>query len=92
MLLLSILLILVILGGFRVNALASSASEQGTKDYFSVQILPGDTLWEIAEDYCTSSDTRDIQSYVSELKKMNHILDDTSLQPGAYVMVYTISR
>lgn len=92
MMLLTVLLFLIVLGGFRVNALASSANTQGTREYTSVQIHAGDTLWHIAEEYCGSNDARDIQNYVNDLKSMNHILDDGSLKPGAYVMVYTITR
>ena len=92
MMVLTILLILIVLGGFRVKALASSASAQGNREYVSVQIHSGDTLWSIAEAYCGSSDARDIQNYVNELKSMNHILNDASLKPGAYVMVYTVTR
>ena len=92
MMVLTVLLILIVLGGFRVNALASSASDQGTREYISVQIHAGDTLWSIAEEYCGSTDARDIRKYVGELKSMNHILNDAALKPGAYVMAYTVTR
>ncbi len=87
-----VLAALIILGGFRVSAMASSANEQGTRQYTSVQLNAGDTLWSLAETYGGSSDARDIRAYVKDLKEMNHILDETSLKPGAYVMVYTVAR
>ena len=82
--------LLIIAGGFRVTTLASAASRPVRKNYYSVMIRNGDTLWSIAEQCCSSSRAGDIRKTVSELKQMKHSSDEESLRAGAYLMVYQI--
>ena len=57
--------------GMIVNAGAVSQEEAIHNTYI---VHKGDTLWEIASDYCPDGDLR---QYVFELKKLNQIINDT---------------
>ncbi|MBQ6361951.1 MAG: LysM peptidoglycan-binding domain-containing protein [Lachnospiraceae bacterium] len=87
-----ILLAILFIGSFGARTLATSGRDTLPRAYSSVQILPGDTLWSISEEFCGSSDPQDIREYVRDLKEMNHIINDSALHPGAYIMIYTIKR
>ena len=87
-----ILLAILFFGSFGARTLATSRRDTLPRSYSSVQIKPGDTLWSISGEYCGSSDPQDIREYVRDLKEMNHILNDGSLCPGAYIMIYTVRR
>lgn len=87
MILIVLAAVMILLGGIHVSAMASTAAEE-QRQYQSVQISGGDTLWSVAEEYCGSRDSRKIQSYVSDLREMNGIRDDGDLTPGSYLMVY----
>ena len=87
-----ILLAVILFASFGARTMATSRKDTLPRAYSSVQILPGDTLWSISEVYCGSSDPQDIREYVRDLKEMNHILNDASLRPGAYLMIYTVKR
>lgn len=88
--------VMIILGAMRVQALADTTGFEPPvrmeKVYTSIEIHPGDSLWSIAEDYSNLNSNAEIVKYVKELKHMNHIDDETSLKPGAYLLVYTIQE
>ena len=86
----SLTVILILAGGFRVTSKASAASRPVQKNYYSVRIQSGDTLWSIAETCCGSSRVSEVRKMVTELKQMNHLLNEDSLQAGAYLMVYQV--
>ena len=73
-----------------VHTYASAASSKPANRvrYESILIQNGDTLWSIAETNCGSSRASDIQSYVQELQRMNHLFDATELRAGAYLIIY----
>ncbi len=54
------------------------------KYYTSVQIGQGDSLWEIAEEYCP--DSASVRDYVKELKSINRLKSD-EIQAGSYLTV-----
>lgn len=56
------------------------------KYYKSVEIAKGDTLWSIASDNFDSAHYRDINEYVSEVKKLNTLSSD-EIVAGRYVIV-----
>ena len=73
-----------------VHTYASAAfakSYDGVR-YESILIRNGDTLWSIAEANCGSSRASDIQLYVKQLQRVNHLPDATELRAGAYLIVY----
>ena len=85
---LAVAAVLILLGAYHVQVMASSASSSLQKNYHSVQIECGDTLWSIAKTYCGSSSYMDVRAYVRDLKEMNHIKDEFDLHTGAFLMVY----
>lgn len=56
------------------------------KYYKSVEIAKGDTLWSIASDNFDSAHYKDINEYVSEVKKLNSLSSDDIIA-GHYVIV-----
>lgn len=55
------------------------------KYYKSIEIQPGDTLWDIAEEYITE-DYRSVSEYVMVLKEMNSLSTD-DIQAGQNLMI-----
>ena len=55
------------------------------KYYKSIEIVSGDTLWDLAETHM--DDNYDcVQDYIDEVKDMNGLLDD-SIHDGQYLMI-----
>lgn len=55
------------------------------KYYKSIEIVSGDTLWNLAETHM--DDSYDcVQDYIDEVKDMNGLLDD-SIHDGQYLMI-----
>lgn len=52
--------------------------------YFKVTVYPGDTLWDIAKEYC--GDNKDIRKKIYEIKKANK-LDSAVLIPGQQLII-----
>lgn len=72
------------------GTLASAHDERTNKPadytyYKSIEIQPGDTLWNIARTYMTD-DYDSIESYISELKAINSLCSD-DIQDSMYLMV-----
>lgn len=59
------------------------------KYYTSVPIHPGDTLWEIASEYC--HDSVQITDYMDELKQINHLRGD-DIHAGRYLTIVYYSE
>lgn len=57
------------------------------RDWRRVTVQPGQTLWGICEQFCPSSDTRDV---IAAVCQRNHI-DGDILQPGQVLWVPTAS-
>lgn len=57
--------------------------------YKSVRIDAGDTLWDLADEYMsTSYDSK--EDFITEVKEINHITDQ-DLQAGSYIIIpYTV--
>ncbi|MEI3340432.1 MAG: LysM peptidoglycan-binding domain-containing protein [Eubacterium sp.] len=66
------------------RAEASNAYEKVVY-YKSVEIEDGDTLWTLADQYM-GDEFKDKESYIEEVKRLNHLSDDT-IQAGSYLMV-----
>lgn len=81
------ILFLVVFALFFLPQRTASAKNAptGTYEIISIEIQPGDTLWSIATEYF-SDDFGSVQSYISEIKRMNGITSDT-LYAGAYLLV-----
>ena len=55
------------------------------KYYKSITIESGDSLWSIAEEYCTDA-YEDTREYVDELKELNSLTSDT-IHEGQHLLV-----
>lgn len=64
---------------------SEAAQNDSYKYYTSIEIEKGDTLWDIADQYMTS-EYGSIQSYVDEIKELNHLGDD-DIHAGQYLMI-----
>ncbi len=73
------------LGTFIASAHENTEDPIVYKYYKSIQIQPGDTLWDIAEDTMTS-EYESTAEYVGVLKKMNNLTSD-DIQAGQYLTV-----
>lgn len=82
--LLAVLLSCLSFGAFFVSAHEEADMGQ-FKYYKSIQIQPGDTLWEIAEDTMTS-EYDSVAEYVDVLKDMNSLSSD-NIEAGQYLMI-----
>ena len=75
----------IILLGSSIHAFASSKENQPLYKYYtSVRVEAGDTLWDIAEEYKTT--TASTRSYIKEICKLNKIKAD-DIHAGDYIVV-----
>ncbi len=65
---------------------AEKKEEQTYINYMSVQIMPGDSLWSIANTYCYDCNM-DVKTYIKELKELNNLSSDT-IHSGNYLIVF----
>lgn len=87
---LSIVLVLVLALSFCLGGFFSQASDLehkiSYKYYKSVEIMPGDTLWAIAEEYSDTENYVSTAEYIEEVKRMNSLKGNT-IQAGSYLIV-----
>ncbi len=87
---LSVVLVLVLTLSFMLGGFFSQASdleqEISYKYYKSVEIMPGDTLWAIAEEYSDTENYASTVEYIEEVKRMNSLKSNT-IQAGSYLIV-----
>ncbi len=73
-------------GVFFVSAHESISSDQAVYKYYkSIEIQPGDTLWEIAEETMTS-EYDSVPEYVEVLKEMNSLKSD-DIEAGQHLII-----
>ena len=79
--------LLILLGtSIRIFAGNSTASEEPLQKYYtSIQIHDGDTLWNIADEYMSGSNLTK-KEYIEELRRLNHLQNDT-IYNGEYIIV-----
>ena len=71
---------------FFVSAHEGTLSDQTVYKYYkSIEIQPGDTLWDIAEETMTS-EYDSIPEYVEVLKEMN-ALESDRIEAGQYLII-----
>ncbi|MCD2491071.1 LysM peptidoglycan-binding domain-containing protein [Lacrimispora sp. NSJ-141] len=85
----AILMFSVIFFSVFVSAKSSRTDASLYKYYTAVQIDRGDTLWNIAKEYCP--DPNQLKSYVKELKNINHLKSD-EIHAGNYLTVVYYSE
>lgn len=82
-----ILISLIILLGSSISAFATSKNPRQPlyKYYTSIQVEPGDTLWDIADTYIEGQDINKT-SYIEEICLLNH-LQNGQIHAGEYLTV-----
>ena len=75
----------IIFGSIFSKAKNPTADVPQYKYYKSITIEQGDSLWSIAEEYCTDS-YEDKREYVSELKQLNSLTSET-IHAGQHLLV-----
>lgn len=68
-------------GTIKVNA------SSGYKYYTDIVVEPGDSLWALAEEYVDYDHYRDINSYINEVRSINHLAEESSLSAGQILIV-----
>lgn len=84
LLLIIALILIVSISGF--TKVTSGSTEKKTIYYKSIEVVEGDTLWSIAEEYSKTLDVS-LKDYITELKKMNS-LDSDTIRKGYFIVVY----
>lgn len=89
-LLLVLSFVLVVLLSFLLGGFFSQASDLdhkiSYKYYKSIEIMPGDTLWDIAREYADTDNYINTNDYVEEIKRMNSLRSNT-IHAGSYLIV-----
>ncbi len=85
-----LILFLFMLIGSSIRAFAGAKTgageEEGQRRYYtSIQVQPGDTLWDIAERYTPGSAT-DREAFIEEVRSING-LTDGRLRSGDYIVI-----
>lgn len=79
--------ILVCLISFMCSFSSKASLHEDINTYYkSVQIEAGDTLWDIASEYSADAFI-DIDDYIAEVQKINHILDADDIYEGQLLVV-----
>jgi len=78
------LLSLVLSIGFASISGLADVSGSEVKEYITVQVAEGDTLWDLAQKYGPSN--VDCRKLVYEIGKLNNV-DASSLQVGQYISI-----
>lgn len=69
-----------------INSKASAEPTiKRTKSIISVEVMSGDTLWDIAEEYYTP-EFKSIKNYVDEISKTNRLSSDC-IHAGTYLII-----
>lgn len=77
-----ILIIFLFNTGKPVNA---APEHELHKYYTSIEIQPGDTLWEIADTY-KAEGYSNRKAFIKEIQELNHI-DDDQITSGCYLLI-----
>jgi Uncharacterized protein containing LysM domain len=64
--------------------LASNSYAYNQKEYSTISVQSGDTLWDIAKKYNKSGD---IRKYIMEIKKINDLSNDCIIYEGEELRV-----
>ena len=73
-------------GSFLSQAEAKESDTIYYKYYTNIEIQPGDTLWDLAEDYMGDQyESRAV--YVAEVRQINGIADSDSIVSGQYLIM-----
>ena len=81
-----ILTLCVILGGFRSKAEDKEEDVVYYKYYTNIIIQPGDTLWDLADDYLEYYESKEV--YIQEVSQLNSIQNGKIVSGRNLIMPY----
>lgn len=81
-----ILALAVILGGFRSKAEDKEEDVVYYKYYTNIIIQPGDTLWDLADDYLEYYESKEV--YIQEVSQLNSIQNGKIVSGQNLIMPY----
>ena len=79
--------IAVILGTSIVLNAQTEENRALYKYYTQVEVHPGDTLWDYAQKYALTSKYKNKESYISEVRAINHFADDYCVRAGELIVI-----
>ena len=56
------------------------------KYYKSIQVQPGDTLYDLSQEY-VNTEMNDVDSFIDEVRYINNLEEDSCLYEGNYIVV-----
>lgn len=68
------------------SAIKTNANN-GYKYYTDVVVEAGDSLWTLAEEYVDFEHYKDVNSYVREVRHINHLTEETAVTAGQVLIV-----
>lgn len=68
------------------SAIKTNANN-GYKYYTDVVVEAGDSLWTLAEEYVDLDYYKDVNSYVREVRHINHLTEETAVMTGQVLIV-----
>ena len=84
-------LCLICIGVLSYHAIQTSANTGEDKLHFKyyteITVQYGETLWDIADDYIDYNEYRNKSSYIAEVKNINHLDADGSINAGQRLIV-----
>ena len=57
------------------------------KYYTSIHVAYGETLWDIADNYIDYNEYKDKNSYIAEVRSINHLEDESDIRAGQRLIV-----
>lgn len=82
---------LILFGTISYQSITSSA-KSGEQDimfkyYTNITVTQGETLWDIANEYIDYEQYKDIDSYIDEVRSINHIDENSVIRIGQNLIV-----
>ena len=74
-------------GSFLSEAEAKEPEVTYYKYYANVEIQPGDTIWELADDYMDEQHYESREAYIREVQELNSLADTDSIVSGQYLIL-----
>ena len=77
----------ILFGSFLSEAEVKEPEVTYYKYYANVEIQPGDTIWELADDYMDEQHYESREAYIREVQELNSLADTDSIVSGQYLIL-----
>ena len=74
-------------GGFLSKAKESSNLSEYTKYYTNIEIHPGDTLWDLADEYMDTVNYDSKEAYIREVLSINSLNSENHIVAGQFLIM-----